>query len=195
MQRQSGGATCAFRAGLARNRGGRARADLGAHRARAALDRVAAARLGLIGGLDAWRVFSTPPLQRGGADRGGGPRSGESAGSSGAAGCATYIGALVILNVFIVGVWVASDGTVLLARLGDAGLGGGDSDQGPPASGARPRAPAGRPQLGSGSQQPDRVAELADRPLGDRVGDHDDLVGARLVRARAGPRRSDRSSR
>ena len=66
--------------------------------------------LGLIGGLDAWRVFSTPPLSE--ADlTGAADRSGEIARLARRRGLRHYIGALVILNLFIVGVWVASHGT------------------------------------------------------------------------------------
>ena len=45
--------------------------------------------LGLIAGLDAWRVYATPPLTGLGAVRGGGPRSRGPRLSSGAADCAT----------------------------------------------------------------------------------------------------------
>ena len=66
--------------------------------------------LGLIGGLDAWRVLSTPPLSE--AD------VADAADRSEAVARLTrrrrlrhHIGAHVILNVFIVGVWVAAQGT------------------------------------------------------------------------------------
>ena len=63
--------------------------------------------LGLIAGLDAWRVYATPPLRDSelSGRRTAQPRS---AVSSGAADSATSPAPLVILNVFIVGVWAAS---------------------------------------------------------------------------------------
>ena len=66
--------------------------------------------LGLIGGLDAWRVYSSPPLSESdledAADRGE-----EIARVARRRRLRHHIGAHVILNVFIVGVWVAASGT------------------------------------------------------------------------------------
>jgi hypothetical protein len=66
--------------------------------------------IGLIAGLDVWRVYSTPPL-----------REIELAGAEDRAAALRklverrrlrhYAGALVILNIFIVGIWLASGST------------------------------------------------------------------------------------
>ena len=66
--------------------------------------------LGLVCGLDAWRVFSMPPLSE--ADlEGATDRGDELARVTRRRTLRHHIGAHVILNVFIVGVWVASNGT------------------------------------------------------------------------------------
>ena len=66
--------------------------------------------LGLIGGLDAWRVVSSPPLSD--ADIEDAPdRSEAITRLARRRRLRHHIGAHVILNVFIVGVWVASNGT------------------------------------------------------------------------------------
>jgi len=68
--------------------------------------------LGLIGGLDAWRVLGTPPLSE--ADLAGVPASerGEAiARLRRSRSLRHQIGAHAILNLFIVGVWIASNGT------------------------------------------------------------------------------------
>jgi len=66
--------------------------------------------IGLVGGLDAWRVFSSPPLSE--ADlEGAADRSQAIARAAKRRRLRHHIGAHVILNVFIVGVWVASGGT------------------------------------------------------------------------------------
>jgi signal transduction histidine kinase len=66
--------------------------------------------LGLVGGLDAWRVFSMPPMSE--ADLDDSFDRGEAIARLGRRRrLRHHIGALTILNVFIVGVWVASNGT------------------------------------------------------------------------------------
>jgi len=66
--------------------------------------------LGLVAGLDAWRVFSMPPMSE--AELDGAPDRGEAiARLARRRRLRHQIGALAILNVFIVGVWVASNGT------------------------------------------------------------------------------------
>jgi signal transduction histidine kinase len=66
--------------------------------------------LALVGGLDAWHVFSMPPLSE--ADlEGATDRGDELARLTRRRRLRHHIGAHVILNVFIVGVWVASNGT------------------------------------------------------------------------------------
>jgi signal transduction histidine kinase len=66
--------------------------------------------LGLIGGLDAWHVLSTPPLSE--ADLADEPdRSDALIRLTRRRGLRHNIGALVVLNVFIVGVWLAAHGT------------------------------------------------------------------------------------
>ncbi|HEX6652394.1 MAG TPA: 2TM domain-containing protein, partial [Thermoleophilaceae bacterium] len=66
--------------------------------------------LGLLGGLDAWRVFSVPPLSE--ADlEGATDRGDELARLTRRRRLRHHIGAHVILNIFIVGVWVAASGT------------------------------------------------------------------------------------
>ena len=66
--------------------------------------------LALVGGLDAWHVFSMPPLSE--ADlEGATDRGDELTRLTRRRGLRHHIGAHVILNIFIVGVWVASNGT------------------------------------------------------------------------------------
>jgi len=66
--------------------------------------------LGLVAGLDAWRVYSMPPLSE--AELDDAPDRGEAiARLARRRRLRHQIGALAILNVFIVGVWVASNGT------------------------------------------------------------------------------------
>jgi signal transduction histidine kinase len=66
--------------------------------------------LGLIGGLDAWRVFSTPPLSE--ADVADAPDRTEAITKlTRRRRLRHHIGAHVILSIFIVGVWVAAHGT------------------------------------------------------------------------------------
>jgi signal transduction histidine kinase len=65
--------------------------------------------LGLIGGLDAWHVLAAPPLSE--PDVAGDDRSDAIARLVKRRRLRHHIGALVILNVFIVGVWVAANGT------------------------------------------------------------------------------------
>jgi signal transduction histidine kinase len=66
--------------------------------------------LGLIGGLDAWRVLSMPPLSE--ADvAAAGDRPDAIARLSKRRRLRHHVGAHAILNVFIVGVWLASHGT------------------------------------------------------------------------------------
>jgi signal transduction histidine kinase len=66
--------------------------------------------IGLIAGLDAWRVLSTPPLSETDLD-GAADRSEAIARLTRRRRLRHTVGALVILNGFIVGVWVASHGT------------------------------------------------------------------------------------
>ncbi len=66
--------------------------------------------LALVGGLDAWHVFSMPPLSEDDLE-GAADRSDELARVTRRRRLRHHIGAHVILNVFIVGVWVASNGT------------------------------------------------------------------------------------
>jgi 2TM domain-containing protein len=71
---------------------------------------VAAAGSGLIGGLDAWHVLSTPPLSE--ADLAGADdRDEELRRLTRRRRLRHHIGAHTILNVFIVGVWLASGST------------------------------------------------------------------------------------
>jgi signal transduction histidine kinase len=66
--------------------------------------------LGLVGGLDAWHVFSMPPFSE--ADlEGATDRGDQLMRLTRHRRLRHHIGAHVILNVFIVGVWVASNGT------------------------------------------------------------------------------------
>jgi signal transduction histidine kinase len=66
--------------------------------------------LGLVGGLDAWRVYSMPPMSE--ADLDAAPDRAEAiARLARRRRLRHHIGALTILNVFIVGVWVAAEGT------------------------------------------------------------------------------------
>ena len=66
--------------------------------------------LGLIGGLDAWHVYSVPPLSE--ADIAEGDDRGDAiAHVTKRRRLRHHIGAHAILNVFIVGVWVAASGT------------------------------------------------------------------------------------
>ena len=62
--------------------------------------------LGLIAGLDAWRVLGNPPL--GESDLSGGREPSE---VRRLRGLRAYAGALAIINLFLVGVWLASDGS------------------------------------------------------------------------------------
>jgi signal transduction histidine kinase len=66
--------------------------------------------LGLLAGLDAWRVLSLPPLSE--ADiPADGPREEAIARVSKRRSLRHHIGAHVILNIFLVGVWIAANGT------------------------------------------------------------------------------------
>jgi signal transduction histidine kinase len=70
--------------------------------------------LGLIGGFDAWHVLSTPPLSEADLDRAGlaaDGREGAIQRLSKRRRLRHQIGAHAILNVFIVGVWLAANGT------------------------------------------------------------------------------------
>ena len=62
--------------------------------------------LGLIAGLDGWRVLGNPPL--GESDLSGGREPSE---VRRLRGLRAYAGALAIINLFLVGVWLASDGS------------------------------------------------------------------------------------
>ena len=66
--------------------------------------------LALVGGLDAWHVFSMPPLSEDDLE-GAADRSDELTRLTRRRRLRHHIGAHVILNVFIVGVWLASNGT------------------------------------------------------------------------------------
>jgi signal transduction histidine kinase len=64
--------------------------------------------LGLIAGLDAWRVLGNPPLRQ--ADLAGGR---EPRGARRLRGLRTYAGAMAIINLFLVGIWLAAGGGYL----------------------------------------------------------------------------------
>jgi signal transduction histidine kinase len=59
--------------------------------------------LGLVGGLDTWRVLALPPLRESDLADGRGPREARRA-----RGLRLYAGAFAIIDVFLVGVWLAS---------------------------------------------------------------------------------------
>jgi signal transduction histidine kinase len=61
--------------------------------------------LGLVAGLDAWRVLGNPPLRR--ADLAGGREPRE---ARRLRGLRTYAGAMAIINLFLVGIWLAAGG-------------------------------------------------------------------------------------
>jgi hypothetical protein len=61
--------------------------------------------LGLFAGLDAWRVLGNPPLRE--ADLAGGREARE---LRRLRGLRAYAGTLAIINVFLVGIWLASGG-------------------------------------------------------------------------------------
>jgi signal transduction histidine kinase len=61
--------------------------------------------LGLIGGLDAWRVLGNPPLSDSDLAGGRGPRE-----LYRLRGLRAYAGALAIVNLFLIGIWLASGG-------------------------------------------------------------------------------------
>jgi hypothetical protein len=68
--------------------------------------------LGLIGGLDAWHVFATPPLSQTDVTAAEGADVEERLRRvTRRRGVRHQVGAHVILNVFIVGVWLAANGT------------------------------------------------------------------------------------
>jgi signal transduction histidine kinase len=64
--------------------------------------------LGLIAGLDAWRVLGNPPLRQ--ADLAGGREPRE---ARRLRGLRTYAGAMAIINLFLVGIWLAAGGGYL----------------------------------------------------------------------------------
>jgi signal transduction histidine kinase len=61
--------------------------------------------LGLVAGLDAWRVLGNPPLREADLDGGREPRE-----LRRLRGLRAYAGALAIVNLFLVGIWLASGG-------------------------------------------------------------------------------------
>ena len=61
--------------------------------------------LGLVAGLDAWRVLGNPPLREADLDGGREPRE-----LRRLRGLRAYAGALAIINLFLVGIWLASGG-------------------------------------------------------------------------------------
>ena len=91
--------------------------------------------IGFIAALDAWRVYASPPISEA-----------ELAGEEDRAAAVRrlvrrrrlrhHAGAQVILNIFIVGVWLAAGGELLLAGVGDARL----RDRRRPEGAAAPRA-------------------------------------------------------
>jgi hypothetical protein len=62
--------------------------------------------LGLVAGLDAWRVLGNPPLRE--TDLAGGRQPRE---VRRLRGLRAYAGALAIINLFLVGIWLASGGS------------------------------------------------------------------------------------
>jgi hypothetical protein len=61
--------------------------------------------LGLVAGLDAWRVLGSPPLSESDLAGGRSPRE-----LRRLRGLRAYVGTLVIINLFLIGVWLVSSG-------------------------------------------------------------------------------------
>ncbi len=82
--------------------------------------------LGLIAALDAWGVLGTPPARHSDLDG----RAGPARACGAAAALRATAGKLAIVNVFLIGIWVAAGARLLLAGLGHARIGRRDRAEG-----------------------------------------------------------------
>ena len=105
--------------------------------------------IGLIAGLDAWRVLSMPPVSEADMAGAAGPRC-RAAAPRDAPPPAPQRGRLAILNLFLIGVWIASGSDYFWPAWVDARLRRGDRPERTAAPSTSRGPPAGRPLVATG---------------------------------------------